>query len=250
MAIVRTRGEREIRWRPSRSFPSLGCAATLRARRAARDRRAQRRAPAASACSPTATAPPGAATSRAPTASPSVLLRAVVPQLQGREAAARAPRARVFLVGEILPGGLQGVDRPRLRAARLLQFPPCTSTCPASAASRAPSSDRPDDGGEAAAAARALRRRRPAAPAARGGGRRGASRPSCGTPSSSARCAPRRARQRHHRIGGAAEAVALGARLRSIIEGDEQRLAELEELFTSLDADADGRLRLGGWRPR
>ena len=36
-----------------------------------------------------------------------------------------------------------------------------------------------------------------------------------------------------------------GARLRSIIEGDEQRLAELEELFTSLDADADGRLRLG-----
>ena len=36
-----------------------------------------------------------------------------------------------------------------------------------------------------------------------------------------------------------------GARPRSIIEGDEQRLAELEELFTSLDADADGRLRLG-----
>ena len=35
------------------------------------------------------------------------------------------------------------------------------------------------------------------------------------------------------------------ARLRTMVEGDEQRLMELEGLFGSLDADADGRLQLG-----
>ena len=149
-----------------------------------------------------------------------------------------------FLVGEILPGGLQGVHRPRVRAASLLissvhlylpgvgRRARSVLTGPTTEAKLRPLLERFGGGGpqrqllEAVAAA-AL------APVVRYTELVGALRSLAELGSATTESA------------GPPKPSLSGARLRSIIEGDEQRLAELEELFTSLDADADGRLRLG-----